>query len=181
MFDIHRYYDLIREENILISYKGVFDGDIVGNIIKIVEKKLVISKEPVRVRKKIINILVESLQNILHYFNEESIEDNFTDQSFVVILKQASSYTIYTGNYLSIQRAKSLKKRIDNVNMMSEEDLKSLYISVLETPKVNMGGGAGLGLVDMVRRSSQKIAYDFKKYDAHYMLFTMQLIVSTTK
>ena len=181
MFDIKKYYQFISEHDIIISYRGIVDGEAIASIIKLVEKRLLLSKETLKIRKKVINVLVESLQNILHYFEEESLEIGYVEQSFMTILKQKDKYVIFTGNLLSVQRAKSLKKRIDNVNSMGQDDLHSLYMSVLETPKVHITRGAGLGFLDMAKRTENKIKYDFQYFNEQYMLFILELVIENSK
>jgi hypothetical protein len=181
MFDIQKYYQFISEHDIILSYRGVVDGEAIASIIKLAEKRLLLSKESLKVRKKIINVLVESLQNIVHYFEEEPLEIQYVEQSFLTILKQEEKYIIFTGNLLSMQRAKSLKKRIDNVNAMEQADLHSLYMSVLETPKVHVSRGAGLGFLDMAKRTENKIKYDFQYFNDQYMLFILELAIENSK
>lgn len=178
---IERYYQLIQNEKILLCYKGAIDGEAVTALVKLMEKNISLSGEKLTIRKKVINILVEALQNVLNYFAEESLDKSFENESFVIVTCTKQEYEITIGNYISAHRMKTLKKRIDNVNMMSVEDLQKVYLDILENPKVSMSRGAGLGLIDMARRTQNKINYAFNEYDQEHILFMMSMTVARVK
>ncbi|GAB4126143.1 MAG: SiaB family protein kinase [Raineya sp.] len=181
MSALERYYQLIQNEKILLCYKGAIDGDVVSSLVKLTEKNISSSGEKLAIRKKIINILVEALQNILNYFAEESLDKSFENESFVIVTCTKQEYEITVGNYISAHRMKTLKKRIDNVNMMSAEDLQKVYLDILENPKISISRGAGLGLIDMARRTQNKINYAFNEYDQEHILFMMSMTVGRIK
>jgi hypothetical protein len=181
MSAIERYYQLIQNEKILLSYKGSVDGEVIGSLVKLIEKSITEAGEKLAIRKKVVNILVESLQNVLNYFSEESLDKSFENESFVVVTCTKQEYEITVGNYLSSQRMKTLKKRIDNVNMMSQDDLQRVYLDILENPKVSVNRGAGLGLIDMARRTQNKISYSFSQYDSEHVLFVMSMTIGRVK
>jgi hypothetical protein len=181
MSAVERYYQLIQNEKILICYKGVIDSDAVCYLTRLTEKNISSSGERLAIRKKVINILVEALQNVLNYFAEESLDKSLENESFVIVTCTKQEYEITIGNYISAHRMKTLKKRIDNVNMMSAEDLQKVYLDILENPKVSINRGAGLGLIDMARRTQNKINYAFNEYDQEHILFMMSMTVGRVK
>lgn len=181
MSAIERYYQLIQNEKVLLCYKGAIDSDVVSSLLKLVEQSTGLSGEKLATRKKLINILVEALQNVLNYFSEESLDKSFENESFVIVTCTKQEYEITIGNYISAYRMKTLKKRIDNVNMMSFEDLQKVYLDILENPKVSINRGAGLGFIDMVRRTQSKINYAFHEYDQEHVLFIMNMTVGRVK
>jgi len=181
MSAIERYYQLIQTEKILLTYKGSMDGETISFVVKLIEKSITEGGEKLAIRKKVVNILVEALQNVLNYFAEESLDKSLENESFVIITCTKQEYEITVGNYLSTQRMKTLKKRIDNVNMMSQEDLQKVYLDILENPKVSMSRGAGLGLIDMARRTQNKINYTFSPHDNDYVLFMMGMTITKVK
>ncbi|MDX1904494.1 MAG: SiaB family protein kinase [Thermonemataceae bacterium] len=178
---MERYYQLIKSEKVVLSYKGGIDADAIHHLVRLVEKNLADADEKLSIRKKIVNLTVEALQNILNYFSEEALDKFLENESFMILTSNKQNYEILTGNYISIQRMKTLKKRIDNVNMMSQEDLQKVYLDILENPKVSITRGAGLGLIDMARRSQNKITYQFNDYNEDYTLFLMTTTINKVK
>lgn len=178
---VDRYHHLIRQENVLLSYKGCIDGDTVVCLVKLTEKNLASVGEKLAIRKKVISILVEAIQNIVNYFTEESLDKSLENESFVILMAHQQQYEIIVGNYISSNRMKTLKKRLDNVNMMSPEDLQKIYLDILENPKISITRGAGLGLIDIARRTQNKINYSFLEHDQDHVLFIMGITIARIK
>jgi hypothetical protein len=178
---VDRYHQIIQKEKVLLAYKGCIDGDTVTYLVKLAEKNVASTNEKLAIRKKVISILVEAIQNIVNYFAEESLDKSFENESFVIVAAQQNQYEVLVGNYISGHRMRALKKRIDNVNMMSAEDLQKVYLDILENPKVSITRGAGLGLIDMARRTQSKINYSFVEYDQDHVLFMMSMTVARVK
>ncbi len=178
---IDKYHQIIQKEKVLLAYKGCIDGDAVTYLVKLTEKNMTSINEKLTIRKKVISVLVEAIQNIVNYFAEESLDKFFENESFVIVTAQKNQYEVLVGNYISVHRMRTLKKRIDNVNMMSSEDLQKVYLDILENPKVSITRGAGLGLIDIARRTHSKINYSFAEYDQDHVLFIMSMSVARVK
>lgn len=51
----------------VLYYKGNVDSDTITKALDLVEKKSFATREAPRLRKKVYNVLVESLQNLYHH------------------------------------------------------------------------------------------------------------------
>lgn len=176
MLEVHKYYDLLRNENIILSHQGALDGELIDAIIQLVDKKLVKSKTRVRTKKKVINILVECLQNSFHYtleFEEDEENQALLESPFLLLIRQEETYLIFTGNYVTLPRADFLKEKVEQIENLSEEELRDLYIRSLNKDELPQSGGAGLGLVDILRRAKHNVSFDFKELDENYILFSL--------
>lgn len=175
MLDIKNFYELLDKEKILFSYKGMLDGDLIDYILQMVDKRLKNIKIKKAVRKKVVNVLVECIQNSYHHANGEDVQSQ--DSSFIVVSQTPSDFIVYTGNYVSPQEAKQLDTQLETINAMDENDLREFYIKNLNKDKLPTSGGAGLGLVDISRRSGNKIIYNFDEISDDSLLFSMQVKV----
>ena len=61
------------------------DGETISFLVKLVEKSITEAGEKLAIRKKIVNILVESLQNILNYFAEESLDKSLENDTIIYL------------------------------------------------------------------------------------------------
>jgi hypothetical protein len=53
-----------------------------------------------------------------------------------------------------------------------------LYTNTLSASELSEKGGAGLGLIEIARKSGNKIKYQFEKYDDEFSLFFMDTLIS---
>ena len=66
-FNVENYFSERPEGNIILFYKGNIDSDVINHVLDTVEGKMVEVNEQSKLRKKVYNVLVESLQNLYHH------------------------------------------------------------------------------------------------------------------
>lgn len=167
----------MQSNSIILAYKGNITDDFFGCILHLVENKLQKIELRAKVRKKVFNVLVEILQNIYHYFDELKEEGKENYSVVFLLSKEGEEYFIFTGNHVKKERMRFLKKKIDRINALNSDELKLMYRNRLKNGSVNKNGGAGLGILDIVRKSGTKINYDFKLIDDHYSFFSLNVRV----
>lgn len=179
MLDIHDYYHQMQSNDIVLAYKGNVSGDLFNCILQLAENKLDKIELSPKLKKKVFNILVEVLQNIYHHLDEmESQEDQYQSILFTLAKLDDGGYSIMTGNHVSLDKVSSLKNRIDEINSLSSDQLKSVYRERLNNGDISEKGGAGLGIIDIVRKSGDKLIYDFKSVNKFYSFFSLQVRVT---
>ncbi len=181
-FDINACFPKLNDQNVLLSYKGSITSDVINQLLESIENKLTEANVDIKVRKKIYNVLVESLQNLFHHvedlpvdFVEGAPENRF---GVIYILHVDKGYRISTGNFINSSRIKPLKDKIDKINSLSQDELKDMYKFILNHQKLTAKGGGGLGLVDIARKTGNKIEYSFHNYNNDYYFFNLDIHVS---
>jgi hypothetical protein len=178
MIDIYEYYQHMNNKDVVLAYKGNVSGDVFNCILQLAENKLDKIELRAKVKKKVFNILVEILQNIYHHFDEVH-NDNEDYYSVVFLLsKIENDYFILTGNHVLVDRVNSLKEKIDNINALSDDEIKAIYRERLHNGDISEKGGAGLGILDIVRRSGEKLQYEFKNVNDDFSFFSLKVKVS---
>ncbi len=176
MLDVDEVYNILNEQNILLAHRGALNGDLIDVIVQLIDSKLAYSQVRVRVKKKVVNILVECLQNSYHYtskFHEDEEMNRLVESPFLILSQHNDAFFLFTGNFVTPDRLNYLKEKLDKITDLSEEELQAFYIQSLNKDTLPTSGGAGLGLVDILRRSHRNVNFDFKQIDEHYSLFTI--------
>jgi hypothetical protein len=180
-FSIENYFSERPNGNIILYYKGNVDSDVINHLLDTVEDKLVSVNEQSRLRKKVYNVLVESLQNLYHHVDK--VPGDFEDQSaerygLLVVKKVDSGYKIITGNFVLTDNIEKLEEKIKRINRSSHEEIKELYKFILNHQRISAKGGGGLGLVDIVRKTGNKLEYSFEEYNELYSFFYLDIMVN---
>jgi hypothetical protein len=177
-FNIREYFDELSKGDVVIAYKGSITSDLINDVLEAVEKKLDEANEEGKTRKKLYNVLVESLQNLYHHIEEthEGIEEDL-DPKFgvLVIARENSEYKVITGNFVNSSKIKYLKEKIDKINSLNKDELKDMYKFILNHQKLSAKGGGGLGLVDIARKTGSKLIYSFYNYNDNYYFFNLEI------
>jgi len=104
--------------------------------------------------------MVESIQNITRH--QDFSDDELAETAFFVIQKNGTFFYITTGNTIDIENIEPLKEKLENLNNLSKAELTQTYLEILNDGQISSKGGAGLGLIEIVRKSGNKLFYDFK-------------------
>ena len=180
-FNIENYFLDQSDGNVILFYKGNVDSDVINHVLDTVEDKMVEGNEQSRLRKKVYNVLVESLQNLYHHVDR--VPDDFEDQAaekygLLAIKKVDRGYKIITGNFVHAENIEKLEEKIKRINRSSHEEIKELYKFILNHQRISAKGGGGLGLVDIARKTGNKLEYSFKEYNNKYSFFYLNILVN---
>jgi hypothetical protein len=178
-FFLDQCYEQMNQGEVIVAYKGHIGADIITNTLNLVESKLETAEISNSVRKKLYNLLVESLQNLYHHV-DAPLGDNEINSSFGVFIlsKMVDGFRISTGNFIHQDKVSMLKDKIDKINSLSPDELKDFYKFVLNNQKFSEKGGGGLGLIDMARKTGKNLEYRFFEYNKDYCFFNLNVNVS---
>jgi hypothetical protein len=179
-FDINEYYSRLNGGEVLMAFKGSISSELISNVLEVVESKMDEFSESSKVRKKVYNVLVESLQNLYHHIEvlPDEMQKEFDDKfGVLVVSRQDDTYKITTGNFISREKVDVLRTKIDKINSMSRDELKDMYKFILNHQRLSEKGGGGLGLVDIARKTGNRLEYTFEKYNDNYYFFNLDAFV----
>ena len=180
-FNIQDYYSELNEGEVLLAYKGSISSDLINNVLDTVESKMQDFNEHSKVRKKVYNVLVESLQNLYHHIDDlpENYEKDFDERfGILVVSKETGRYRISTGNFIKNTHIAKLEEKIKKINTLSKDDLKEMYKYILNHQKLSEKGGGGLGLVDIARKTGNKLDYSFQVFNEEYNFYILSVYIS---
>ncbi len=177
-FDIQDTFNrLLRKGRHIYGYLGELSGINFDTILENVESTLNTEVPDRKSRKKIFSVIIEGLQNLHAYFCEVCDLEGLND-IFICINKDGHLYHIYTGNFLLAEDFKGVESRIKIINALTKEQLRQLYRGVLEYGGASRTGGAGLGFIDLAKRSQEDLMYRYDKVDEEIAFFTLEVVVS---
>ncbi|ADR20208.1 hypothetical protein MATR_21760 [Marivirga tractuosa] len=172
---LNKFKNLTDSEELLLAYQGNITDSLTNNLLALAENKLAMVEYNSRIKKKVFNILVEVLQNIYH--NQEEIKGSKEtfQEIMVMVVKNSTSYEVISGNFIKQKNTDHLKKRIEEINQLTNDELRAKYRSKLDEGVFTETGRAGLGIMDMVRKSGQPLQFGFKSINDEYAYFSLQV------
>lgn len=170
-------YDLYRkmtEQDLILAYHGEFTQETTRSILTMAERGLEAAEEDASIKRKVFNVMVESLQNIVKHNDAPA----GIQRAIFLVSREANRYTIMSGNPLHKNRVDPLKETLNRLNTLNKEGLKTLYKDIIKDATLSEKGGAGLGFVDMARKSGDKLIFDFPEMSNDYCFFCLTVNVS---
>jgi hypothetical protein len=171
IFEMHKN---MLSHNLILVYEGEFTQEITKSVLSMVERNMDSYGEDSAVKRKVFNVMVESLQNITKHSDDDDTTDDKKHSAIFMIGKQADYYTIISGNPIRDSRIDGLKKKLNEINSLDKDGLKELYKNIIKNTEISDKGGAGLGFVDIARKSGKKLEYDFFELNPGFSFFCMR-------
>lgn len=175
IFELHK---TLSEQNIILVYEGEFSQEITKSVLSMAEKNMDTTNEEVNVKKKVFNVMVECLQNICKHSEEFGADNDDFNTAIFMIGKEHETYKITSGNVIYNNKVEGLKAKLEKINSLDKEGLKEYYKNTLSNSELSDKGGAGLGFIDMARKSGQKLAFEFVKIDEQISFFSLQSTIA---
>lgn len=165
----------IDTEQFLFGCRGNFNSSITDNILFLTEGNLHELDNP-KIAKKVYYLMVEGLQNITRHQHYD--QGDFAYEGGLFILnRREGAYSITYGNWVSTDVRAMLEEKLEVISTKDSQALKEYYLEILNNSGFSNKGGAGLGLVDMARKSSGKLSFHFEPINNGYFYYLNLCIV----
>ena len=165
----------MMSQNLILVYQGDFTQESTKSILAMAERNLDSSGEESSIKRKVFNVMVEALQNIVKH-SDELVDGQIRSHAAIFLIgKEKNRYSIMSGNPIRKNNIDKLKKALEHINGLDKEGLKELYKEIIKNTTISEKGGAGLGFVDMARKSGEKIEYSFPELNAEYAFFCLKV------
>jgi len=176
--DYSQIYEAMQDENFILSYKGQVGFVQVNSLLRIIEDRLETAENNPKVRKKVYNIATECFQNLSHHL--ESHLERISSKALAVFEAYEDKYIIATGNYVLKEIELKIKEKIDHINSLNKEQLRELHRQVLSEEGFSEKGTAGLGFIDIARKTDGNLFYDFHDVSEDITFFTLKVEITRT-
>ncbi|MDR2927609.1 MAG: SiaB family protein kinase [Cytophagaceae bacterium] len=181
-FDLDKWYLKKSEGDVLYKYRGSISQVVVIKALDTIEKNLNLADADNKIRRKVFSVFVESIQNLFHHADNIPVNSNMelsdTFGAIVLVCEQNSPYRISTGNFVHLDKIGNIKDRIDQVNSLSEEEIKMLYREILGKGGFSPKGGGGLGILDIARKTGNKMEYNIYPVTDEFVFFALDVYIS---
>jgi hypothetical protein len=165
----------MMKERLMFVYRGVVTTENSVPLLIILEKEMENSEFGFLGRKRLFMFVLESLQNV----SRHSHKTNHADMSMVIYSKTDNGYTVTTGNVLHTTAVDELRARLEEINNLNPDGIREVYRKMLNSAEFSSKGGAGLGLIEMAKKTGNKLDYDFVKLDEEFSYFILSKTIDS--
>ena len=175
---IYELHKTMLAKNLILVYEGEFTQEITKSVLSMAERNMDSMGEESSIKRKVFNVMVECLQNIVKHGEDYNPLNEKKQTAIFMIGKLDDEYVITSGNPVKNDSVGILTEKLDQINSLDKEGLKALYKDIIKGTEISEKGGAGLGFVDMARKSGQKLEYDFTKINDEHSFFSLKTTIS---
>ena len=175
---LHSVHKALFSGTYVFLYSGSFHDEHTAQLISMGEQFVNQAKGDRALRNKVGFLMVESYQNIIRHRTRLSEElDRNAGRSMFLIRQQDLSFEVVAVNAVPDHEAGPLSKLLENVNQLDPEQLKRMFLNGLQNDSSSKRGGAGLGLIEMARRSGHDLVHQMVNVGADHQRFAMRVFI----
>lgn len=167
------------ENSIVIDYQGSIKYETIGELIHSFKHQVPVIGIPTGIYKRILLVMIESLENIMKHSELPLESEDKELLPVLMIRKKNDHYSIQCSNLLSIKNTEALKTKLDYLNSLSTQALKELYKNTITDGLFTKAGGAGLGLIEILKVSGNPITYEFTPVNKEYVRYNQQITIGS--
>ncbi len=180
-FNLYNFYNNIKKEKIIFCYSGPIAQSTIEGIGTTLRLDLKMEEADMSSSQKIFSVFIEQMQNVLNYSQEKILNDKELEKELkigvLVIGQEENNFYVYCGNKVYNSDVEKIQSRMDELKGLSQEELKELYKKRRKSEQLEGSKGAGLGLIEMARKSGRPIESSFKKIDDEFSFFSIKVLV----
>jgi hypothetical protein len=149
-------------------------------------QKMALEDTNVGTVKKVFSVFVEQAQNIIRYSADKVSGDKVgTDagrpielsSGMVTIGTENGRFFIVCANVVLAEDEPRLRERLERLQRMDKDEIKAYYKEQLKEAPEEQSRGATIGLIEIARRASEPIEFDFDRINAETFFFCMKVSI----
>jgi len=168
----------IYANNVILLFEGEVNHEIIKALLDTLEHRFKKSTLNRFIQKKIFNVMVECIQNIEKHaitFNTEINE--FYKRGLFLIIENQNEIVIYSGNLVDKDQMNLLQQKQNQLKNKTKQQLRSIYKQQLIQGTISHKGGAGLGFIDMARKTNNQMDFYFIDINGNFFFFVNRITI----
>lgn len=154
--DLLSIREQFNQNQILLCFNGPISRSLIEEIGKALKNHLQAEQALPAAAMDVFGVYIELTQNIRHYAARMAYSEAEGSATVVVARSDDGRYQVLAGNLVELDDGRALCHRIEELAGMDKAELKAAYKTQLRQPRDgNESSGAGLGLLDVARKSSR--------------------------
>ena len=172
----YRFYKLLESDKFSLIYLGDFNDKLTYEFLLLNKAT---SSESNTIKKRVFFLMNECYQNIIRHSDKtDALAQGIEMPMMFLVRNIQDAFYIGSSNLIESKIKSQLSGKFESVNAYSVEQLEEVYKNSLVNNSLSDKGGAGVGLIEMARKTNYPLEYAFDDVNAHFSVFHMQLILN---
>ncbi|QRE74535.1 SiaB family protein kinase [Methylobacterium aquaticum] len=165
--DFMAFHEASRRNGIILSFGGDLSENVLFSLGEVLKLRMQQGATDAGVSKRVFSIFVEQAQNVIRYSADKLVPhgspaSGMVSSGLIVVGIEDGRFFVACGNEVPGEHVTALRARLDHIVGLSGEELKKYYRERLRQPAEEGSFGGSIGLIEIARRSSAPVEYDFQ-------------------
>jgi hypothetical protein len=179
--DFKNFFDTSRRQGVILSFGGDLSENVLFSLGEVLKLRMSQDAADSSVTKRVFGIFVEQAQNIIRYsadkVAERSASGGMISAGMIVVGVEAGRFYVVCGNEVPDSDVPTLRARLDHLATLTGDELKAFYREKLRQPPDEGSLGGSIGLIEIARRSSAPVEYDFQELGGGRNFFCLKAYI----
>lgn len=171
--DLYRLREQFAESGMMMCFNGPFSHSIIEEIGHALRNHLTAESIARAAVMDVFAVYIELAQNVRNYLTLRELSQGDSASSIITIARWGDGYAVSSGNTILKDDGPLICARIQEINGMSPEELKRQYKEQMRRDVAPDALGAGLGLLEIAKRSSAPMACSVQEIDSRQSFFSL--------
>jgi hypothetical protein len=176
--DFYLFREETSKNGIFLTFNGVLIHSFMVQLGEMLKTKMSLFNVDKNLELKIFSTVIEQAQNIIFYSGERlpvpTLDGEMVGVGTIIVGMEGEHYFVICGNMMPGANVEKLNNKLTTIQKMNPDELKQYYKEQRRMTPDADSKGAGLGFIEMARKSSQPIEFSFRKLDEQNSYFTIK-------
>jgi len=172
------YHRSMKDCKLNLVYQGEINQSITKTFTAIAEKNLLDDRKEKATVRKVYHVMVECLQNIYKHSDKKSEGPGKSSHGIFLIGEDEGGIIVSTGNQIERDKVEEITGLLNKINSMNPEEIKQLYKTQMREGVLSEKGGAGLGFIDICRKTGSKLEFNFETINEKISFFILKTYIA---
>lgn len=172
---------VLEQKGIIFSFSGYVSEGILFALGDALKQKMALEDTDLNTTRKVFSVFVEQVQNIIRYSAERVSGDLGKpvelSSGMIAVGQEGGKFFVVCANKVKLADMERLKERLEHIKSLDRDGIKAFYKEKLrEDPDVE-SKGASIGLIEIARRASAPIDFDFTLVNESSAFFCLKAFI----
>tara|TARA_R110000796_G_scaffold777_11_gene2981 strand:+ start:1642 stop:2184 length:543 start_codon:yes stop_codon:yes gene_type:complete len=176
--DLFAMRERFNSQQIMLCFNGPISRSLIEEIGNALRNYLSADHAHPSAAMDVFAVYIEMTQNISHYARERQWSEREAGATVVVSRNQDGRYVVSAGNLIEMTDGERLQQAVAGLAELDKVELKAAYKEQLRRPRDEVRpSGAGLGLIDIARKSSEPLQASLQPLASGRGFFSLRAVI----
>ncbi len=176
--DLFSMRETFNRQQIMLCFNGPISRSLIEEIGNALRNYLSAEQTHPSSAMDVFAVYIEMTQNIRHYARVKAWSDQEAGATVVVARNEDGHYVVTAGNLVEQGDGEQLVQTVHALAGLDKTQLKAAYKEQLRRPREEHAiSGAGLGLIDIARKSSAPLEASLRQLTNGQAFFSLRAII----
>jgi len=179
--NLYNFKNELDKQGIFLGFSGPISQELLVEIGDTLKNKMKMEEATSSsTRTKVFAMLIEQAQNIIHYSAEKVQPEHSPatlSSGIIVVGYNHNHYYVLCGNRVDNNSVEQLRDKLTILQNMNKDELKCYYREQRKQNAPTNSKGAGLGFIELARKSVKPIEFHFQSIDKQFSFFSLKTYI----